>query len=310
LAVLALFQAGRPLAVSEVITVFSTGFEIEEGYDPAFTLAGQQGWIAFGTGGNGLASETNGFPGLGQQAYVGLFPPLDFESSLVVWRPINLDPVPASTPLVKFSTIMEIVDSTDDLYDCFRWSVFNANGDRLFQLDFDNTFLTINYRLQDSPFFVATGATFSNDLPYRLLVVMDFAQNLWSARLDGTLLVTNLPITDGNLPLNLGDIDAVWVYGDPENPGDNAMVFDNYQITREPASVLPPTLAVLGRPVGGLFPLCLTGEPGRRYAIEATADFKTWIPLRTNTADGGSFDFLDTTASGVTRRFYRGRLVP
>jgi len=46
-------------------TIYSTGFEESEGYNPHFSLVGQQGWRGEGSGGNGLFSETNGFLGRG-----------------------------------------------------------------------------------------------------------------------------------------------------------------------------------------------------------------------------------------------------
>jgi len=88
------------------------------------------------------------------------------ETLLVVWQPINLVTIPAQTPIVKFYVQMEIVDSTNGLYDCFRWSAFNTNVDRLFTLDFDNFDLSINYRLDGTNTFVFTGQTFSSNVCY------------------------------------------------------------------------------------------------------------------------------------------------
>lgn len=86
------------------------------------------------------------------------------------------------------------------------------------------------------------------------------------------------------------------------------MMFDNYTITREEPP--PPTLTPLDR-TGNTFTLRLTGEPERRYAIEATTNFTAWSFLRTNTTDlfDGTFEFTDRDAR-PPRRFYRGRLVP
>jgi hypothetical protein len=294
-------------------TIYSTGFEATEGYDPRFTLVGQQGWLGEGTGGNGLFSETNGFPGRGQQAYVGAFPPdpNSEESLLTIWQPINLVSIPAQTPIVKFSVQMEIIDSTNGLYDCFRWSVFNTNIDRLFTLDFDNSDLSINYRLDGTNAFVFTGQTFSSNVRYQLLITMDFARNRWSATLDNTLLLTNQLIsTIPGTPMNLGDIDAIWFYRDSTAPGNNLMVFDNYQIKREGVTGSRPELINLGHVPDGPHLLHLQGEDGRRYAIEASVDFRNWTALRTNTADNGEFDFADTMAPAFPSRFYRARLVP
>ena len=63
--------AQTPSAAST--TIFSTGFERSEGYDDQYVLIGQNGWLSFGSGGNGLV--TNFFEGFGQQAFIGLTGP-------------------------------------------------------------------------------------------------------------------------------------------------------------------------------------------------------------------------------------------
>ena len=310
---LALLQGRVDAAV-----VYSTEFEEAEGYDLAYTLDGQQGWLADGTGGNGVYTNLFGLPEFGQQAYVGLFEPLALgEPSLTVWQPVKLAPVPASTAVVRFSAWVEIFDSLDYLaYDRFQWSVFttnaaatyglSTNGIRLFTLDFNNDDRSINYQLQNTTNFVWTEWSFENEALYQLQILMDFSQNLWSATVSDAVVVTNQPITTDNSPLSLGAIAAVWVYSDTNYPGDNYMVFDDYQITSFVSPWLTP-----GDRAGNTFSLRLTGEPGQRYAIEASTNFMTWTALRTNTADlaDGTFDFFDSNARSPYR-FYRGRLVP
>lgn len=175
-------------------------------------------------------------------------------------------------------------------------------------LNLDNYDHKILYLLERGANFVWTGKTFANDVRYRLRVAMDFSRNRWSATLDNILLTTNQPLTTANTSLNLGDIDAAWFYGDRNNPGDNLMAFDNYEITRE-----SPPQPVLSNPLHANrgFSLRLTGEPGRKYALEASSELKTWLTLRTNTtsAADGVVDFSDTDLPQA-RRLYRARLVP
>jgi uncharacterized repeat protein (TIGR02543 family) len=54
--------------------------------------------------------------------------------------------------------------------------------------------------------------------------------------------------------------------------------------------------------------LTLTGNPGERYAIEASSDLKQWSPTATLTNLTGTVEFLDPETS-PTQRFYRARLV-
>jgi len=292
-----------------VTVVYQTGFEVAEGYEPAYTLAGQQGWVSQGTGGNGLFTNAAVFPSMGQQAYVGEFPPEEQETSLAVWQPVNLTPIPSNTPIVRFSVDMAIWESLNEAYDYFGWSVYNASNALLLTVYFDNYWCSISYLLEGSANWVTAAPTFHNYTRYRLQILMDFSSNLWSATLDGALIATNQPLRNTpSTELTLGDIDAIWYYDDPIVPGDNYMLYDNYTITRE--GTLPPTLTLLDR-TGNSFALRLTGEPGRRYAIDATTNFTAWSFLRTNTVDlfDGTFEFTDRDAR-PPHRCYRGRLVP
>jgi hypothetical protein len=300
----AILQLPASFSGAATVPVYSTGFEQPE-YDPAFTLAGQNGWV-----GNDNTSVCNGlfsrFPGLGQHAYIGLFPADPGLTSYAVWRPLSA--VPTNT-LLRFSVQMAIIDSENGFYDFFRWSVYNIDSQRLFSLDFDNLTFSIDYLLENDSTFISTGQRFTNDILYTLTIVMDLERNLWNASLNNTSLATNQPITRANSRLILGDVDAVWLYGQLDSPGDNYMVFDNYNVTAE---VLQPTLTALGR-LNNQFLLRLTGELNRDYAIEANTNLNSasWVALRTNnTSTSGSFDFLDTTSSALPRRFYRGRLLP
>jgi len=293
--------------------VFATGFERSEGYTNDFDLAGQNGWIAFGTGGNGIV--TNFFDSLGsvagaQQAYIGFSPPApeDTNDFLVLLRPLNYSPITNGNPLVKFSVLMAITTSTTTNRDDFRWSVYNIEEQRLFTVDFDTTEFLVNYALDDGRDFWTTGVTFTNDVIYELELTMNLALNQWSATLDSQQVFQDLPITTTNSVLNIGDIDAVWAIRNPGAAGDNYMVFDNYLVTAEPV-----TAPRLGGEVhaSGEFLLQLTeGVPGRSYIIDISADLRDWVPAKTNTAADGTFDWLDRSASGADRRFYRAREAP
>jgi hypothetical protein len=52
------------------------------------------------------------------------------------------------------------------------------------------------------------------------------------------------------------------------------------------------------------------GSSGVRFAIDATTNFAAWTPLRTNVVSDGFFDYLDTSATALSRRLYRARWVP
>jgi hypothetical protein len=308
-------------SVAQVSNIYSTGFELSEGFDIQYTLMGQGGWTGTDTNGNGNGIVKDYFsnsnlqhqPYGRQQAYVGFYPLSDTNGTLNVWRPLNFDPVAAALPIVTFSVTMSIYDSFSVTNrDCFRWSIYNTNngGERLFTIDFDNATTEVNYELDDDQ-FVFTDALFMNGGPggdsYDLVAVMNFADNLWSAWLNDDQIVDRQQMTTTGSALNLGDIDAVWVNAVRGKPGDNFMAFDNYSVIAEP---YPFSLDPVGRLSNGTFLLRLTGEAGREYDVEVSEDLKDWELLKPQTVGpDGTVIVDDPTAPGYDHSFYRARLV-
>jgi hypothetical protein len=293
------------LARGETV-IYSTSFEPEEGYDPAYTLIGQGGWKGYGFGGNGLV--TNYLAGLGQQAYIGFNPPEQPNSFFNLYQPVNLSPIPPALPLIKFSVLMQIVDSQSARgpWDDFRWSVYNTNGHRLFSLDFDNASFLVSYVLDDNAGFISTDRTFDNQGYYQLEVSMDFPKNLWSATLNDEVIVNAKPITTTGASLNLGDIDAVWYMPNPNAPGDNYMLFDNYTVTADATPSIPPRLEPLGISSNQSYRARIYGEPALSYRVESSTDLHHWSPVLTNRASAnGILDFQDPVVGGKRLRFYR-----
>jgi len=288
--------------------IFFTQFEPGQGYSTNLDLIGQDGWLGDGSGGNGIVN--NFIAGQGQQAYIGYSAPAAGDDQLVAWQPLNFSPLAVSQPIVKFSVLMSIEDSTNDNFDNFRWSVYNTQVDRLFSLDFDNYYTNVNYLLDGTNGLVATGVSFAPGSNYTLLVTMNFAANRWSATLNDTLLTTNQLITTTGAALNLGDIDAVWLVYDTNAPGDNFMLFDNYRVTAEALPMTSTQMEFLGRTVEGWTLLRAYGLDGSRWAVEGTTNLLDWSALKTNVITGGYFEMVDTTAAGLKQRLYRARRVP
>jgi hypothetical protein len=302
-------KAAQPTTV-----LYATSFEADENYSLELDLGdttpsgqtGQNGWLGFGSKQpywNGIL--TNYFSGLGQQGYIGFTAPTDTDGTLTVWQP-NITAVPSGQPIVKFSTLMAIGDSTNERFDDFRWSAYNTSGQRLFTLDFDNYALEVNYALDDVNGFVSTGKKFEVNKIYELVIIMDLARNKWSARIDDIPLVTEKAITTTFASLALGDVDAVWSIRDTAHPGNNFMAFDNYQLTAY-ATAVPPEVHIAERLPDGSNLMRLYGEPNKSYTIEATADFQTWMPISTSTPPEGILEYLDTAAAGQPKRFYRAK---
>ena len=304
---------GRWARPAAPVVLYETGFEAWEGFDPTLDLAGQGGWLAVGTGGNGLLEgPVEGFQG--QVAYVGFSPPGEGDGFLNVFRPVGLAPVGGHPPILTFTVSFQITDSTTDAphFDDFRWSAYNTEDQRLFTLDFDNEALEIHFVLDDEAGFRSTGFAFRSGEPYDLEVRMNLARNLWTATLNGAVLVNAQPITTRSARLDLGSIDAVWAVRDPDNPGDNFMMFDDYRLVGDSAAEIPPVLEAVGRLTDGRFLVRVLGEPGIRYAVEASGDLSHWEPVGTVTAQspGGTADLQDLGAVGSGARFYRAYSVP
>ncbi|MEO8427187.1 MAG: hypothetical protein ABI651_08755 [Verrucomicrobiota bacterium] len=306
LTILCLGFGERPAAGQTV--VFSTGFEVPEGYEPGFTLVGQDGWVDFGSGGNGIL--TNFFEGEGQQAFIGFNSPTNTNDVFSVWKPINFEPLTNDLPVVTFSVLIQIDPSSSTNHDDFRWSVYNSGGIRFFSLDFDGVTKTVNYGLDDGMGFFSTLTAFDKSQPYELVINMNFKRNLWSATLNGLPAVNAKPITTVGSVLNLGDVDAVWVIRNPDAPGNNYMFFDNYRIVAAPVSSIPSTLQIVSRLPNGATILQLFGEPGLNYTIDASSDLVSWTAMKVVNATDGVADFVDNTAANFPLRFYRARQTP
>ena len=69
-------------------------------------------------------------------------------------------------------------------------------------------------------------------------------------------------------------------------------------------------LEAVGRAPGGELILRVTGEPGREYILEASADLVTWVAVKTFTLSDATSEMVDAEARPWPRRFYRVRLAP
>ena len=204
-----------------------TGFEASEGFTTDVPLVGQEGWAArLGSGGNGVLLNQDGVT---QLAYIGYSAPAIGDQGLQAYHPIDYTPS-AAQPVVLFTSTVQIIDSDNGFYDQFGYTVYNSAGQQLFALIFDNSTNSISYQLDNGQGVVPSGATFNDEQIYGLQVILDYANNVWSASLNGIAVINGLPITTAGATLDLGDIDATWTLLNLYSPGDNYMLFDNYSV--------------------------------------------------------------------------------
>jgi hypothetical protein len=67
-----------------------------------------------------------------------------------------------------------------------------------------------------------------------------------------------------------------------------------------------PTVLLVGSSGGGQFSLSFAAVSGQNYVIETSTDLADWVPVLTNTAASGVFNFTDTNAT-AHKLFYRAR---
>jgi hypothetical protein len=85
--------------------------------------------------------------------------------------------------------------------------------------------------------------------------------------------------------------------------------FVRYYYLSQPFQVLPPpNNPLLLSPQlmpDGKFTAVLSGETGRTYVIEVSTNFANWTQIKTNMLTNRTAPFIDPSAPGLARRFYR-----
>lgn len=215
-------------------------------------------------------------------------------------------------PIVEFSVFIEFFESEVGDDDEFRWSAFNLREEPLFKFNFDMHSREISYSSDGGETFDLLGFTFGTGGFFHLLVTMNFERNLLTASLNNVVLLNGAPMTTTDAELTLGDIDAVWVIFDPDNPGDNFMLFDDYAVTAANLPSIPSVLETVPNFEEGSVTLTLFGEPDLDYRVEESADLTTWTPVQTIRAPGDGIIVLTERlpTESPTTRFFRAVQTP
>ena len=151
-------------------------------------------------------------------------------------------------------------------------------------------------------------------MEYELVIEMDLKRNLWSAIFNQETIVSRQPISPTGRNLNFSDMNALWMFRNPDVPGDNYMVFDDFQIlslSQPPASIgLQPRLQLLPRVAQGPFSLRLIGETNQTYTVESATNWTNWTTVKTAaTGNGGTMDIVDERPQNPDRLIYRAKSV-
>ncbi len=302
--------SAEPLPTVAEMVLYSTSFESSEGFQFDQKLVGQNGWLGSGDGGDGFVS--NFFDGQLQTAFLGFKAPTESGDFHAVGYPVNYRPGDRGLSNLTFSVDMAVHASTTNRSGWFDWAFFNSDGKRLLSFEFPagDGDHPVYYLIGDSD-YQDSGITYTNAVPYRFTLSMNFAANRWYATLDSRVVATNQPITTTNLTLSLESIDAQWQLRDGTLPGDEFMVFDEFRVVAsKPASTTPPgsrPSLQMNRPNAGKPVLRVTGDSSANYALEASSDLRTWTSLGFVTTTNGVVEYLDPNITQFTNRFYRAR---
>ncbi len=275
-------------------------------------LVGTDGWMGsnIGEGVHGIDSEA--IVGLGHSAFLGFNPP---STDLVsVYRPIDQSLLSSgSGSVIEFNVVMGISDSFNGQYDRFYFSLYDPLNNYLAALVFDNTNEGFGIWVSDGVDQVYTDEEFLTDVLYDLTIVAKFSENSWSAYLDDIPLFVDRPLTAVTGTPEFGDVAVEWEITDPNNPGDNWLLFDDWEISLLPAST--PSLPVIqtfthdGENVAFTWP----GNAGDTYQVEYSSDLQQWHDDLPNSlisagTETTNLSFTDNPGN-ASMRFYRVRTV-
>jgi hypothetical protein len=102
-----------------------------------------------------------------------------------------------------------------------------------------------------------------------------------------------------------------WIYRkDPSlKNAEDAVFVDNLEVpVYRPAPEEASALQMVSLPAQGDITVILTGEPGRRYAVESSSDLRTWTTVDTVTAlSNGSVKYTDPQGLQQSARYFRAR---
>ena len=175
--------------------------------------AGNNGWISndFTTGAQAIEEDL--LPALLNVATLGFERP----NSDLTFVGLNLeyDHVATGKPIIVIDTILGIEDSTNNQRDDFYLSIYNAGGDRLASIRFDNQDpddLNSQFGIwrEDGVNQFDTQLDFIPGELYNLVATIDLNDNTWTADVDGIPLFDNAQFSNTEGPLNLGFISYEW----------------------------------------------------------------------------------------------------
>ena len=197
--------------------------------------SGNDGWISNDITSGAQAIDENVLPSLLKTATLGFAQPTSRFTFIAL--DLEYDHIASDKPVVEIDTLIGIEDSTNDRRDDFYFSIYNADGDRLASIRFDNESPdTPNsqfgiWRVSDTNQF-DTLFDFTLGELFNLVATVDLEENVWSASIDEIPIFENAQFSNTNTPLDFGFLAFEWELASlaPYNYGDNFLLVADLSI--------------------------------------------------------------------------------
>lgn len=297
-------------------TLYSTNFE-------EFTAglnrwSGTGGWASNDTLTGAQAIDQDLIPGggLGKTASLGFRRPANMLTTVA--KTINHNAAATGLSRIQISTLVGIEDSTNGRWDDFFLTIYNAAGNRLASIRFDNQPpLAFGSQFgiwrEDGVSQFDTQVDFFHGELYELLITIDVTANTWTASIGSTPLFVNAPFTATAHARDFGILAFEWKISGLSTFawGDNFLLVADLSVRSVPNGDSPFTSS-LSRNAGGEHVVSWQADAGNDYQVLYSPDLVQWFddlpassfPGFTSTVQK---TYTDTTSPAPGKRFYRVR---
>lgn len=280
--------------------------------------AGTGGWVSNDTVSGAQSIDQNIIPGggLGKTASLGFRLPRSLLT--FVAKPINHNVAATGLSRIQVNSLLGIENSTNGRRDDFYLSIYNAAGNRLASIRFDNQDpFAVNSQFgiwrEDGVNQFDTLLDFISGELFVLLVTIDITANTWSADIGGIPLFQNAPFTATANARDFGLLAFEWrVSGaTTETFGDNYFLVADVSIRSVPNGATP-FVSMISRDSNLNPVISWQADAGNDYQVQRSPDLVNWFDdLPSSSFPGFTSTFqksyIDTTSTKPLRRFYRIR---
>lgn len=297
-------------------TLYSTDFE--EFTAGLSRWAGTGGWLSNDTasGAQAIDQDLIAGGGLGKTSSLGFRRPLNLFTTVA--KAFNHNASATGLSRIQISTLLGIEDSTNGRGDDFYLSIYNAAGNRLASIRFDNQppsdpASQFGIWREDGVSQFDTRQDFFHGELYELFITIDVSANTWSASIGGIPMFEDAPFTATAHARDFGIIAFEWRVSGPTTLawGDNYLLVADLSVRSVPNGDSPFTSAV-SRSTGGEHVVSWQADAGNDYQVQYSHDLVEWFDdLPASSFPGFTTTeqktYADTTAPLPGKRFYRVR---